>query len=309
MISIHALREEGDLDSDIAQIIYKISIHALREEGDPLQSPPCALLSNFYPRPPRGGRPASVLPWVHASRFLSTPSARRATCPLEPACADTCISIHALREEGDRNRCFRADRSADFYPRPPRGGRPRAAIGGDKQKEISIHALREEGDVTDLGQIKLPYRISIHALREEGDPLPCCRGFMLPDFYPRPPRGGRRARWNPLVLIPVFLSTPSARRATAIDVSGQIGRQISIHALREEGDQEQLLAEINRRRFLSTPSARRATGDVVSAQHIVDISIHALREEGDVGHGIVVHRSGISIHALREEGDAGAGKC
>ena len=34
---------------------------------------------------------------------------------------------------------------------------------------ISIHALREEGDVTDLGQIKLPYRISIHALREEGD--------------------------------------------------------------------------------------------------------------------------------------------
>ena len=250
-----------------------------------------------------------MLPWVHASRFLSTPSARRATCPLEPACADTCISIHALREEGDRNRCFRADRSADFYPRPPRGGRPRAAIGGDKQKEISIHALREEGDVTDLGQIKLPYRISIHALREEGDPLPCCRGFMLPDFYPRPPRGGRRARWNPLVLIPVFLSTPSARRATAIDVSGQIGRQISIHALREEGDQEQLLAEINRRRFLSTPSARRATGDVVSAQHIVDISIHALREEGDVGHGIVVHRSGISIHALREEGDAGAGKC
>ena len=36
---------------------------------------------------------------------------------------------------------------------------------------ISIHALREEGDVTDLGQIKLPYRISIHALREEGDEL------------------------------------------------------------------------------------------------------------------------------------------
>ena len=34
-----------------------ISIHALREEGDP----PCAAgrgsLWNFYPRPPRGGRP------------------------------------------------------------------------------------------------------------------------------------------------------------------------------------------------------------------------------------------------------------
>ena len=196
----------------------------------------------------------------------------------------------------------------NFYPRPPRGGRRIA-----------------------MSDLNLRIAISIHALREEGDPLPCCRGFMLPDFYPRPPRGGRRARWNPLVLIPVFLSTPSARRATAIDVSGQIGRQISIHALREEGDlsasyyytfskisihalreegdQEQLLAEINRRRFLSTPSARRATECAFSGHRSGTISIHALREEGDVGHGIVVHRSGISIHALREEGDAGAGKC
>ena len=82
---------------------------------------------------------------------------------------------------------------------------------------------------------------------------------MLPDFYPRPPRGGRRARWNPLVLIPVFLSTPSARRATAIDVSGQIGRQISIHALREEGDDHDI--------------------DRIAASG--EISIHALREEGD----------------------------
>ena len=101
-----------------------ISIHALREEGDPL---PCCrgfMLPDFYPRPPRGGRRARWNPLVLIPVFLSTPSARRATCPLEPACADTCISIHALREEGDRNRCFRADRSADFYPRPPRGGRP-----------------------------------------------------------------------------------------------------------------------------------------------------------------------------------------
>ena len=110
-----------------------------------------------------------------------------------------------------------------------------------------------------MSDLNLRIAISIHALREEGDPLPCCRGFMLPDFYPRPPRGGRRARWNPLVLIPVFLSTPSARRATAIDVSGQIGRQISIHALREEGDECREHAGRNQ-----------------------CISIHALREEGDV---------------------------
>ena len=236
MISIHALREEGDLDSDIAQIIYKISIHALREEGD--QRQPCivAKLLYFYPRPPRGGRPSGGFAMGYVTKFLSTPSARRAT-----------------RSRGSLQR-FRI-----FLSTPSARRATSQAYFSFRRCIISIHALREEGDVTDLGQIKLPYRISIHALREEGDPLPCCRGFMLPDFYPRPPRGGRRARWNPLVLIPVFLSTPSARRATAIDVSGQIGRQISIHALREEGDQEQLLAEINRRRFLSTPSARRAT--------------------------------------------------
>ena len=131
-----------------------------------------------------------------------------------------------------------------------------------------------------MSDLNLRIAISIHALREEGDPLPCCRGFMLPDFYPRPPRGGRRARWNPLVLIPVFLSTPSARRATAIDVSGQIGRQISIHALREEGD--------------------------LSASYYYTfskISIHALREEGDECREHAGRNQCISIHALREEGD------
>ena len=56
-ISIHALREEGDAYEPFhLREKIEISIHALREEGDPLQSPPCALLSNFYPRPPRGGR-------------------------------------------------------------------------------------------------------------------------------------------------------------------------------------------------------------------------------------------------------------
>ena len=57
-ISIHALREEGDLRfRQCACEIVVISIHALREEGDLLS---CSL--NF----PVG-------------RFLSTPSARRAT--------------------------------------------------------------------------------------------------------------------------------------------------------------------------------------------------------------------------------------
>ena len=57
-------------------------------------------------------------------------------------------------------------------------------------------------------------RISIHALREEGDSH----------------NGQMDGIWD------IFLSTPSARRATAaVDVVGHID-VISIHALREEGD-------------------------------------------------------------------------
>ena len=58
-----------------------------------------------------------------------------------------CISIHALREEGDLRLTPRPPRYAQyFYPRPPRGGRPGAIYNAKQAKEISIHALREEGD-------------------------------------------------------------------------------------------------------------------------------------------------------------------
>ena len=79
-ISIHALREEGDLLGQGNQPDRrKISIHALREEGDVWIWP------TFIPM----------------RRFLSTPSARRATCEAFFLRRQLCISIHALREEGD----------------------------------------------------------------------------------------------------------------------------------------------------------------------------------------------------------------
>ena len=56
-ISIHALREEGDDLLAVDTSKYKISIHALREEGDRASSWAITTPSNFYPRPPRGGRP------------------------------------------------------------------------------------------------------------------------------------------------------------------------------------------------------------------------------------------------------------
>ena len=56
-----------------------------------------------------------------------------------------------------------------------------------------------------------------------------------------------------------FLSTPSAGRATrAGRHSGRLPT-ISIHALREEGDESWSTASEAIFKFLSTPSARRAT--------------------------------------------------
>ena len=81
-------------------------------------------------------------------------------------------------------------------------------------------------------------RISIHALREEGDHGPhCCAGERCTYFYPRPPRGGRLHKPLPVTSAALtFLSTPSARRATQIGVVLEAADLISIHALREEGD-------------------------------------------------------------------------
>ena len=134
-ISIHALREEGDLLLCVpAGYFSGISIHALREEGDGNGSRahgPCRVflstpsarratgrdlsgrhqLGYFYPRPPRGGRPCPLRMQGLTITFLSTPSARRATATQRCSFASSMISIHALREEGDsKNRektlCF-----------------------------------------------------------------------------------------------------------------------------------------------------------------------------------------------------------
>ena len=78
-------------------------------------------------------------------------------------------------------------------------------------------------------------------------------------FYPRPLRGGRRAKAAIEDADEIFLSTPSARRATHELDHGQRAQVISIHALCEEGDGAGLLLSTCKQLFLSTPSARRAT--------------------------------------------------
>ncbi len=170
-------------------------------------------LIDFYPRPPRGGRHAKYEVPSQPVKFLSTPSARRATRQGCWYVDCRCISIHALREEGD---CLFAPMTFKilyFYPRPPRGGRPVHHRIDRVVIDISIHALREEGDGR-RGALLVANGISIHALREEGDPELHNSSYEKQYFYPRPPRGGRRQHCH-----------YQHRNA-----------QISIHALREEGD-------------------------------------------------------------------------
>ena len=63
--------------------------------------------------------------------------------------------------------------------------------------------------------------------------------FNVPcNFYPRPPRGGRHGPSSFSPMKRLFLSTPSARRATQGTVDIAQATPISIHALREEGDVE-----------------------------------------------------------------------
>ena len=145
----------------------------------------------FYPRPPRGGRRgAGAVSSGTAYFYPRPPRGGRPGWDVNESIAGL-ISIHALREEGDK-----VSQSATCC------------------SMISIHALREEGDVQRRWLLpSIP--ISIHALREEGDNRQGKRRQQVNHFYPRPPRGGRLAKNDIFYLLYKFLSTPSARRATA----------------------------------------------------------------------------------------------
>ncbi len=169
---------------------------------------------HFYPRPPRGGRPRS------ASTVLSLPP----------------ISTHALREEGDCSTLQRTSASCTFLPTPSARRATLIPLWKAGDRSISTHALREEGDGIAIGAAEHRV-ISTHALREEGD----LSALSLPPLFH------------------VFLPTPSARRATVVPAGAAALGQISTHALREEGDRVFTTSFAAPDRFLPTPSARRAT--------------------------------------------------
>ena len=192
-------------------------------------------------------------------RFLSTPSARRATTNKETIVSTEKFLSTPSARRATRQIIRRTIKRQNFYPRPPRGGRRLFAQICEHGIIISIHALREEGD-RKVRRAKRQFR----------------------DFYPRPPRGGRQQARGVTEEYQVFLSTPSARRATGAAQCEEVLGCISIHALREEGDRtgiripggmgnfyprpprggRQASKSLTEKAclFLSTPSARRATG-------------------------------------------------
>ena len=79
-----------------------ISIHALREEGDVVVVVVGTVEKLFLSTPSARRATAASCKFFVVLLFLSTPSARRATVAFGYFIIPLGISIHALREEGDR---------------------------------------------------------------------------------------------------------------------------------------------------------------------------------------------------------------
>ena len=79
-----------------------ISIHALREEGDICLCSTAVWPLYFYPRPPRGGRQPQCRRSSPRPNFYPRPPRGGRHILIEVDGKTVVISIHALREEGDR---------------------------------------------------------------------------------------------------------------------------------------------------------------------------------------------------------------
>ena len=189
------------------------------------------------------------------------------------------ISIHALREEGDCCFCVCIVDDANFYPRPPRGGR--RSSGRERSAAPNFYPRPPRGG-RPRGKLRACGRGDFYPRPPRGGRL--IRRFssaLSNNFYPRPPRGGRHPLWTIPNLYTKFLSTPSARRATYQSIWA-VADTMYFYPRPPRGGR-QLAKKLN--------------------AIVPDISIHALREEGDCRSSSRDSGKVISIHALREEGD------
>ncbi len=223
------------------------------------------------------------------------------------------ISIHALRVEGDRRGAPDHCRyGADFYPRPPGGGR--RATAQPLTTRMWYFYPRPPGG----GRRCLPASDTSRALflstPSGWRATPDTDGDGFPDqyFYPRPPGGGRREGYRVALTDVAFLSTPSGWRATLRHklrprqdqyfyprppgggrlfwVSGISTATLDFYP-RPPGGGRHGVPTVWRIKavFLSTPSGWRATGSGCYEPLRACISIHALRVEGDSKNGQSFH--------------------
>ena len=168
---------------------------------------------------------------------------------------------------------------------------------------ISIHALRGEGDrgfrrwrrVNRYFNPRPPWGGRLWLLE---------RSIVKRDFNPRPPWGGRHRKARNRPQRRNFNPRPPWGGRQGWACRPPTATQISIHALRGEGDAALSAYRYCGDEFQSTPSVGRATcehrfGTCPNSK----ISIHALRGEGDALGGGGGASTAISIHALRGEGD------
>ena len=175
-ISIHALREEGDyaFAAIPLHMVKFLSTPSARRATVPVAHH-YAVFFYFYPRPPRGGRRSSWMPTTDCrSNFYPRPPRGGRRVFAFSGSPTTCISIHALREEGDQ----------------------RYEVSRAWRDDISIHALREEGDSSRCCRppTRSPFLSTPSARRATLHDLSAYNEGT--DFYPRPPRGGRPRKNN-----------------------------------------------------------------------------------------------------------------
>ena len=237
-ISTCALREEGDrlLKAQKEGELY-ISIHALREEGDI----PCwtrvTALSVFLSTPSARRATARREPLKGAAN-ISIHALREEGDAIRDV-LELCvvgISIHALREEGDKTAFTSSIFGGTFLSTP--SSRRATHDLEDERRALKFLSTPSARRATKLGTKPLTDEeifLSTPSARRATLSLDTRRRKPR-NFYPRPPRGGRREIYIQYRTGKIFLSTPSARRATCKPVAMPPEQIISIHALREEGD-------------------------------------------------------------------------
>ena len=180
------------------------------------------------------------------------------------------------------------------------------ATAGQAGSPISIHALRVEGDGIYQAYTRKATRfLSTPSGWRATVPRGDCAAHV-PDFYPRPPGGGRLDKPYSRFDGTLFLSTPSGWRATSRSTT-LCTMCLNFYPRPPGGGRLSPFANaIAFIPFLSTPSGWRATS---SPEIAIIAPLHFYpRPPGggrlDIPKANQANGNGISIHALRVEGDS-----